>query len=495
MVIKCKNCKSILDKKQRSLSCPRCSAAAVEVFYELPENKSLKFNSNDPGIWHYQPLLPFFTHQITLGEGQTSLRRATRLLTNQLDLWFKIEGENPTGSFLDRTAALMVSDALDQQKNTVICASDGNLGASLSAYCAKAGLKSLCVVPKSASPEKKVQMVAHGAELIDYGETIDESLTFARKMVDKKTYQATPEYNLLASEGSKTIAFEIVEQYFTKGKSTSKTKKGLSEKGIEFIIVPLGSGKLLYSLWKGFQQTQKFGLYPEDIPLPKIIGVQVKGFDQIAKAVQKGEQLPPYESLGKKSQVIHRNILADAILAQQSIFGKKALECINKSGGTAIAIEEDSLMSSSKKLGKQEGLFAEISSVTVIAGLEELLEQNYFEKNAVVVSILTASGLKTSQAFQKQTTTKKRVESFRQMGTKIEILELIQSEEADFGYGIWKALGQSISLQAVYQHLKELLEAKHIVVKDSGGRQKNYEITDKGRQLLQKLQELEELIG
>ena len=165
-------------------------------------------------------------------------------------------------SFLDRMSPLMISDALSRKMESVVCASDGNLGASVSAYCAAAQLQCFCVVPKSASPEKRTQMLAYGAEVVDYGKTIEESLDLARKMIEKGRYQATPEFNIMAFEGTKTIAFEIVEQLMNKDSGSN----------VDYVVVPMGSGSLLYSIWLGFKQAKQFDLIPSDYKLPKIIG-------------------------------------------------------------------------------------------------------------------------------------------------------------------------------------------------------------------------------
>ena len=477
-IIRCQNCKAELHPSQRSLTCPQCSSNDAEYTTIKSEKESFKFHNEEQGIWQFRDALPEFSNKITLGECNTSLRKARNLFKKEIQLLLKIEGENPTGSFLDRVSPLMISDALSRNMQAVVCASDGNLGASLSAYCATVGIKSLCVVPKSTSPEKRIQMDAYGAEIIDYGETIDDSLELAQKMADEKTYQATPEYNILVIEGAKTIAFEIAHQIISSNGELPI---------MDYIVVPLGSGRLLYSLWKGFKQIKE--LLDPAFKLPKIIGVQLKGFDSITNAIKTGELKPKV-----KSKDTTDSYLADAILARNSIFSSKAIRSINDSNGTSISITEKEMLSAAKKLGQVEGVFAELSSATVISAIEKLIQENYFAKGSVVLALITASGLKSSQAYNKIAGRRKKVESFRSMGTKIEILRIIHSKEADFGYGIWKSLGQSISLQAVYQHLKELQTSKHISEAPSNDRQKRYKITEKGIQLIKKMIELEKLL-
>ncbi|MHA1243495.1 MAG: pyridoxal-phosphate dependent enzyme [Candidatus Heimdallarchaeota archaeon] len=479
----CQNCQAKLDSKQRSLTCPQCSASQAEFQIVAPTQGKISIDDSKKGIWRYANFLPDFSKNVSLGEGDTPIRQVSHIYTDSLNLLLKIEGSNPTGSFLDRVSPLMVSDAISNNMTSLVCASDGNLGASISAYCATEDLNCTCVVPKSTSPEKKVQMIAYGSELVEFGEIIDDSLELAKKMADESTYQATPEFNLLAVEGTKTIALEIVEQIYL-------SKNGVLP-AIDYIIVPMGSGRLVYSVWKGFKQANEFGLITKD-QLPKIIGVQLKNHDLITKAILAGDDEPKIPT--KKNPSKSNRSLADAILSTRSLFGVKAIESIRESGGTAVSVTEKDMIEASKKLAQKEGVFAELSSATVIAAVEELLASNYLKKESVVLALITASGMKTTQAFERSTKQHKKVESFRSMGTKIEILRIIASGETNFGYGIWKALDQSMSLQAVYQHLKELQQADHISELVTTTRQKKYTVTEKGNQLVQKMKELEELL-
>ncbi|NHJ32440.1 MAG: pyridoxal-phosphate dependent enzyme [Asgard group archaeon] len=475
----CKNCQAELQSQQRSLTCPQCSATSVEYAFGFSE-ANLKVKQNEKGIWRYRSFLPQFEKTISLGEGQTPLRKALHLYQGKVNLYLKLEGSNPTGSYLDRVSPLMVSDAINRNMQSLVCASDGNLGASLSAYCAAAQIKCYCVVPKSISPEKRTQMLAYGAEVIDFGETIDDSLDLAVKMIEKGRYQATPEFNILTIEGAKTVSLEIIEQQNRFG----------SLQNLEYIIIPMGSGGLLYSIWKGLKQAKEFKLITADVKLPKIIGVQVEGFDSITKSFDAGNSI---QEITKKN--ISKNKVADAIMVRNPIFGEKALQSIKESNGMAISVSEKEIITASKQLGKKEGIFAELSSATVIAAVDKLLKEKILPQNSSVLAIITASGMKTSRAFQKSTTNDKKVESFRSMGTKIEILKIIDTKDSNFGYGIWKSLGQTISLQAVYQHLKELQNREMISEFDSKDRQKRYSVTTKGKQLIKKMNELEELLS
>ncbi len=478
--ISCLNCQAELFSLQRSLTCPQCSANAVDFQYEKEEGEKAGIITEERGIWRYKNFLPNFAKTITLSEGNTPIREASQLFKGKLKLLLKFEGKNPTGSYLDRISPLMVSDALSRNLDALVCASDGNLGASLGAYCAAAQMKCFCVVPKSTSTEKRTQMLAVGAEVVDFGDTIDDSLELAKKMIEKGRYQATPEFNILSIEGTKTIAFELVEQ-LTENEHFNE---------INYLVVPMGSGSLLYSLWKGFKQAKRFNLIPDTAKLPKIIGVQIEGFDQISKSFDSGIA---NEKTTKK--ITSKNSLAEAINVKKPTFGERAIESIKESNGLALSVSEKEMITASKLLGTKEGIFAELSSATVIAAIEKLYDSGYLKKDDVVLALITASGLKTSGVFHRSTTRTKKVESFRSMGTKIEILRIISADEANFGYSIWKALDQTISLQAVYQHLKELLAKELITEIDTSDRQKKYVLTDKGNKLIETMKDLEQLLS
>lgn len=476
----CLNCQAELSHSQRSLICPQCSANAVDVLYEKEVGEDVRIINEEPGIWRYKQFLPKFSQTITLSEGNTPIREANQLFKGKIKLLLKFEGKNPTGSYLDRISPLMVSDAISRNFNSIVCASDGNLGASLGAYCAAAQVKCFCIVPKTSSAEKRTQMLAVGAEVVNFGEIIDDSLELAKKMIEKGRYQATPELNILAIEGAKTIAFELIEQLTENGQFNE----------IDYLFAPMGSGSLLYSLWKGLKQAKKFNLTPKTAKLPKIVGVQIEGYDMISKSFDSGSIT---EKSGRKGK--SKNSLAEAINVRKPTFGERALESIKESNGFALSVSEKEMVAASKLLGKKEGIFAELSSATVIAAIDQLFNSGYLKKDDTVLALITASGLKTSGAFQRSTTrARKKVESFRKMGSKIEILRIINSGEANFGYIIWKALDQSISLQAVYQHLKELHATELIKEIDTSDRQKRYALTSKGNRLIETMKELEKLI-
>lgn len=474
-IIKCTNCDATLGASQRSFVCPVCSARGVGYLHESP-NPVNPVAPGGRGIWRFASLLPEFAERVSLDEGNTPTQRAARLFEDEISLWLKIEGKNPTGSFLDRVSALMVSDAVSRGMRALVCASDGNLGASISAYAAASQIDTTCIVPRTTSPEKKAQIHAYGAKLVEHGRNVDEATRHAQNMAGRDVYQATPQFNILSLEGEKTIALELAE-------NTHVTP--------EYLVVPVGSGGLLYSLWRGFQQARDFGLWPTT-RLPKLIGVQLEEYDPITQAFETGSEEPT--QFGASGPPTQQKRVADAILVNSPIFGREAIGAIRASGGSALSVSETEILRASKLLSTSEGVFAELSSATVIAAIDRLVGEGFFPPGAVVVAVITGTGLKTVQFIQETPPPNATLESFRTMGTKLDILHLIEAQTANSGTGIWKALGQALSRQAVYQHLKYLKQKEFIAEQESHDRHKRYRVTPKGTALLQKMRELETLL-
>ena len=186
-------------------------------------------------------MLPPVKHMVSLGEGGTPLHKAERLAkaVGLKDLYLKDETRNPTNSYRDRAAAFLTSNAIDQGFEALVCATNGNMGASLAAYSAKAELICHVLVPKVVDVGKLAQMIAYDAVIEESGDIVDDSIRKAADLA-KETgwYQATAELNPLVVEAQKTISFEINEQFTVP----------------DWVIVSMGSGGTIYSLWKGFKE-------------------------------------------------------------------------------------------------------------------------------------------------------------------------------------------------------------------------------------------------
>jgi threonine synthase len=465
--LKCTGCNSEYVPYPIQAVCKKCGSLLQYQYSYERIGKSFE----GTGFWRYASLLPPVNEDniVTLSEGGTPLRRAKNL-SKKLgvkNLLLKDETTNPTNSFRDRAASLMISNALDLGYKKVICASNGNMGASIAAYTAKAGIKSTIIVPKRVDLGKLAQMHIYDAEIIEKGEIVDEAILEAEKRINGN-YQATPELNPLTIEAQKTISFEIFEQH-----------------GIpDWLIVPTGSGSTTYSLWKGFQELKALDLIKNE---PRIVVVQPSGCAPITEAYKLKQDIATVEKPETR---------ALALLVANPMYGKLALQAVRESEGTSIAVPDEKTLEAERLLAKSEGIFVEPASATTIASIQTLVNQGKISESETVVCLITATGLKAPYVLE--ALTKEETESRREtlglrsrgwdISTKLKILRLLDLGES-YGYEIWKATDKKISIQAVYQHLEEM-EKKELVDSFTKERRRYFTITKKGKRVLQALEEL-----
>ena len=197
-ILRCIKCSSVFEPFPLNYKCPNCGGMLeYEIDYESLRKQSFRGKFS---FWRYGRFMPETRNKATLGEGGAPLHRAERLAERLgvKEIFLKDETRNPTNSFRDRSAALLVSNALDMEFQSVVCATNGNLGASLAAYCAKYGLICHIIVPKLVDMGKLAQMLIYDAVIEEYGETVDDSILKAEKLArETGWYQATPELNPL----------------------------------------------------------------------------------------------------------------------------------------------------------------------------------------------------------------------------------------------------------------------------------------------------------
>ncbi len=426
---------------------PLCSCGQrLEITYDYEGVDVSKWSRRRPGVWKYSELLPAVRERVTLYEGATPVIESKLGKELGLKVYLKDETRNPTGSFRDRLTTVAVSYGLPFAENGFIIASNGNAAASLAAYASRAGKDAYAVVPKLIEAGKLSQIVAFGAKVIRYGQSVDESIGYVEGLAEGKgLYNITPESNLIGLEGQKTIAFELWEEV----KPTH-------------VVVPTGSGSNIYSIYKGFAELERIGVLEE---IPKLIAVQAEKCSPIASEV-----------LGVEPKMEVTKALA--LYVKSPRMKEFAIEAVTESGGTAVLVGEDELDLGQKLLAR-EGIFAEYASSVVVPALMELAESGYFEKDDRIAVVITSSGLKGHYPEGR--------EKFAIGGTKLEILKLLR-EKTMYGYEIWEALERPMKYQAVYQHLRELESMGLIEEAKRKGRRVYYTLTSKGLSLLKSLE-------
>ena len=403
-------------------------------------------------------MLPPVKHMVSLGEGGTPLHKAERLAkaVGLKDLYLKDETRNPTNSYRDRAAAFLTSNAIDQGFEAMVCATNGNMGASLAAYAAKAGLICHVLVPKVVDVGKLAQMIAYDAVIEESGDIVDDSIRKA-SVLAKETgwYQATAELNPLVVEAQKTISFEINEQFAVP----------------DWVIVSMGSGGTIYSLWKGFKELKELGLTRS---LPRMVGVQTEGCAPIVKELTE-------QSSSRSTKSCNPSTRALAILVGEPLQSDLAIKAIQESNGLALTVSDADILAAELQVAKLEGVFAEPASSATVAALQKL-KVNRISSDSSVVCLITGSGLKATDVLQAMTKKQKTQGLGLAVSTKQKILKIL-SEKDTYGYDLWKQLGKIMTRAAVYQHLNELSD-RGLVVGYEENSKKFFRITERGRKVL-----------
>ena len=370
--LSCVGCGARLDTDPTAFVCPRCGD-----ILELSKSRTLGredlFGSSNGrlGVWRYGAAMPVaFSERATLDEGGTPLVKSAHL-GEELglgDLRFKVEGQNPTGSFKDRGMTVAVTRALESGAETLICASTGNTAASLAAYAARSGLKSAVVLPSGKVATGKLsQAIAHGAKLVQVEDGFDRALALTMKAVGESAgLYLMNSVNPYRIEGQKTVAFEIYEQLGAVP---------------DYVVLPVGNAGNISAVWKGFTELRDWKVTDR---VPKLVGVQAEGASPVAEAYSKGRQeVKPWRN---------PETVASAIRIGNPVSWKKAMKAIKGSGGMAIAVSDDEIVRARRDLATKEGTFVESASASPIAGLRKLTGK--VPGDSIVVCILTGHGLK-----------------------------------------------------------------------------------------------------
>jgi threonine synthase len=346
-----------------------------------------------PGIFRHFPLLPLRDREavVSLGEGGTPLLRAGRLRERLGvgELWLKDESRNPTGSFKDRMLAIGLTRARELSQTTVVVQSSGNVAAAAAAYAARAGLGAKIFVPRTVPEERLVQIRMYGGEVfrIDHDSPAAVFEVMQEKASEHGWYVAstTGLDNPFTLEGAKTIAYELAEQ----------TSFDLPD----WVIVPVGGGGNLGTLWRAFQELKALGLLER---LPRLVGVQAEGCAPFVEAMRLGRS--PGEAATLRWPEI-RTIcgpIADDVVFDAHI----ALPAARESGGTAVAVPDGEALEAETWLALDEGLFVEPSSATTVAALGRLIEAGTVSRDDSACCLLTGSGFKDPGSARRLTATR-----------------------------------------------------------------------------------------
>jgi threonine synthase len=387
--------------------CEHCFGP-LEVVYDLEAIRrqiSRRTISEGPTtIWRYRDLLPAPpSDPIDLGTGYTPLVEA-RNLGRELGLhhlYVKNDTVNPTGSFKDRNVAVATNFALSYGFDTLSCSSTGNLAGSVAAYAARSGLRSLVFIPAGLEPVKVGAATAYGATIVEVDGTYDDVNRLCAELADAYHW-AIVNVNLrpFYSEGSKTLAFEVVEQ--------------LGWRPPDHIVVPVAAGSLLAKTAKAFSEL--FGAGLVDQVSTRIHAAQAEGCAPVSRAIQLGQD---------RVSPVKPNSLAKSLAIGNPADGRYAARAVRASGGWGTVCHEDTIQESMALLAETEGILTEPAGGVVVAGLRELVLSGRIKRDESVVICITGNGLKTTELFNGENRrirlTHARSEDFEQVFSSISL--------------------------------------------------------------------------
>jgi len=379
--LECVGCRAQFDTQTPYLLCPKCDGL-LDPQYDLTRMKAAagrirRRRTHD--LWKWREFLPITGDRnlVTLGEGGTPLLAVPRLATycGVRQLWVKNDAVNPTGSLKDRSVPIAVTKACEFGYTAVSADSTGNKAASVAAYAARAGLRSIVFCNTSTPKEKILQTLAYGAKVIrvegDYT-AVNAFYKALLKSPDLHWYDCGTS-NPYRYEGKKTYAYEIAE--------------ALDWQPPDRVVHPANGGMSLAKTYKGFCELRALGLIDR---VPHMTVVQAEGYDPIVQAARRNTEMVP--TAGGPT-------LAGALAGRDpGDLGLLALRAVRDSAGTGMTVNDQEIAAAVEQLGR-DGLFIEPSGAVAIAGLRKLVQQSVIDPEEKVVCVLTGSGFKDMQFF------------------------------------------------------------------------------------------------
>ena len=311
------------------------------------------------------------TPTVSLGEGSTPLVRSRSIgdAVGCKNLYFKLEGCNPTGSFKDRGMVMAIAKALEAGRTRIICASTGNTSASAAAYGARYQLETLVLVPAGEiALGKLAQAMAYGARILAVNGSFDQALSAVRGIVELKDIELVNSVNPYRIQGQKTGAFEIVDE--------------LGE-APDFLCIPVGNAGNITAYWKGFTEYQSKGRAEST---PRMMGFQAAG----AAPIVLGEPVARPETI------------ATAIRIGNPASWEQAEAARDESKGMIDMVDDNEIVDAYLRLAREEGIFCEPASAASVAGLLKLPELGVDVSGKTIVCILTGNGLKDPGTAEKR---------------------------------------------------------------------------------------------
>ena len=378
----------------RALSCRECGASQplgpfyacgecfgpLEVAYEFGTVTRAAIEAGPRNIWRYQALLPVpstVRDVPNLEPGCTPLVRADRLAAalGMRALWVKDDSANPTHSFKDRVVAVALAAARELGFSTLACPSTGNLANAVAAAAARAGIRSVVLVPADLEQQKIVTTAVYGGTLVAVEGTYDDVNRVASELAGEHEDWAFVNVNVRPyyAEGSKTLGYEVAE--------------ALGWRLPEQVVIPVASGSQLTKVDKAFGELGSLGLVE---PTPyRIFGAQAAGCSPVSAAFKAGHDVV---------RPVRPSTIAKSLAIGNPADGPYVLDTTRRTGGAVEDVSDEEVVEGIRLLARTEGIFAETAGGVTVATLRKLLESGQIDPDAETVVFNTGEGLKTLDA-------------------------------------------------------------------------------------------------
>ena len=360
-------------------ACAECFGP-LEVSYDLPALTRQQIEAGPPSIWRYASLLPVPPDVATSPNtepGYTRLARAEHLARElgMDSLWVKDERANPTHSFKDRVVAVALAAAVEMGYKVLACPSTGNLANAVAAAAARAGVRSVVLIPADLEQQKVAATAIYGGTMVAVDGTYDDVNRLASELADEREDWAFVNVNVRPyyAEGSKTIGFEIAEQ--------------LGWRLPRQIVVPVASGAQLVKIDKAFRELIELGLV-EDTGY-RVFGAQATGCSPVAAAFRAGHDVV---------QPVKPATIAKSLAIGNPADGPYVLDVVRRTGGTVADVSDADVVGAMRLLAATEGIFGETASGVTFGVLRRLLADGVLDPGAETVIINSGDGLKTLDA-------------------------------------------------------------------------------------------------
>jgi threonine synthase len=360
-------------------ACAECFGP-LEVGYDFPPLSRESIEAGPPNIWRYASLLPVPADVATRPNtepGLTRLVRADRLASalGMRTLWVKDERGNPTHSFKDRVVAVALAAALEMGYKVLACPSTGNLANAVASAAARAGIRSVVLIPANLEPQKIIATAVYGGTMVTVDGTYDDVNRLASELADDREDWAFVNVNVRPyyAEGSKTIGFEIAEQ--------------LGWRLPPQIVVPVASGAQLVKIDKAFRELVALGLV--DDAAYRVFGAQATGCAPVAAAFRAGHDVV---------QPVRPATIAKSLAIGNPADGPYVLDVARRTGGAVADAGDDEIVDAIRLLAETEGIFGETAVGVTLATTRRLLESGQLDPDAETVIINSGDGLKTLDA-------------------------------------------------------------------------------------------------